>query len=139
MGSVWAYIGVTRGVERMQPMAHRERIMIVDDDPSIRSTIALVLDDEGYDVIEARDGREALALLAPSEPGAIILDLNMPVMDGSTFYRELRARGLQTPVVILSAVNAVRVGQELGANAALNKPFDIDVLVSTVSRIVEPR
>ena len=113
--------------------------MIVDDDPSIRSTIALVLDEEGYDVIEARNGSEALSLLTPAEPGAIILDLNMPLMDGSTFYGELRARGLQTPVVILSAVNAVRVGRELGANAALNKPFDIHVLVSTVSRIVQPR
>ena len=122
-------------------MAPRERILVVDDDANIRSTIALVLDEEGYEVVQAKDGREALTIVGPAEPAepaAIILDLNMPVMDGATFYREMRARGMQIPVLILSAVNAVRVGNELGANAALNKPFDIDVLVSTLSRIVQP-
>ena len=120
-------------------MDPRGQILIVDDDASIRATLAEVLDEEGYDVLQAADGREALDLLEERPrrlPSAVILDLNMPVMDGCTCYREMRARGLGVPVVILSAVNAVRVAQDLGATAAMNKPFDIDRLVETVEAIV---
>ena len=113
-------------------MLPREQIMVVDDDAGIRAALADVLDEEGYDVVQAADGREALDLLideAPDATQAIILDLNMPVMDGATFYREIRSRGMAVPVVILSAIDAVRIGRELGASAALNKPFDIDRLL----------
>lgn len=117
-------------------MRPREQILVVDDDAAIRATIAEVLDEEGYEVHEAADGHQALALLHEIAPRAVILDLNMPVMDGSTCYRELRARGCGMPVVIVSAVNAVRTARELGATAGLNKPFDIDYLVSTVTSAV---
>lgn len=117
-------------------METRPQILVVDDDPSIRHTVAEVLDDEGYEVLEAGNGREALDLALTVVPRAIILDLNMPVMDGPSFLRAIRARGLGVPVMILSAVNAVRAAQKLGANAGMNKPFDIDALVDTVGALV---
>lgn len=117
-------------------MLPREQIMVVDDDAGIRATLAEVLDEEGYDVVQAQDGSQALGLLAAGEPSAIILDLNMPVMDGPTFYRALRARGILVPVIILSAINAVRAARELGATAAINKPFDIDGLLATLGAVL---
>lgn len=117
-------------------MRPREQILVVDDDATIRATLAEVLDDEGYDVHQAVNGADALLALTGLAPSAIILDLNMPVMDGPSCYRELRARGCDMPVVIVSAVNAVRTARELGATAGLNKPFDIDYLVSTVTSAV---
>lgn len=114
----------------------RPQVLVVDDDPSIRRTVAAVLDDEGYEVLEAVNGRDALDVTLEAAPCAIILDLNMPVMDGPTFLRAMRQRGLGVPVMILSAVNAVRAAAELGANAGMNKPFDIDALVETVAALV---
>lgn len=117
-------------------MSPREQIMVVDDDAAIRATLADVLDEEGYDVVQARDGSQALGLLATASPRAIILDLNMPVMDGPTFFRAIRARGILVPVIILSALNAVRAARELGATAALTKPFDIDGLLATLDAVL---
>lgn len=117
-------------------MSSREQIMVVDDDAGIRATLAEVLDDEGYDVVQAQDGSQALGLLATAAPSAIILDLNMPVMDGPTFYRAIRAQGILVPVIILSALNAVRVARELGATAAVTKPYDIDGLLATLSTVL---
>lgn len=118
-------------------MHPREQILVVDDDAGIRSTLAEVLDDEGYDVHQAVNGADALVLLGSLTPCVIILDLNMPVMDGPTFYREMRAGGRWTPVVIVSAVDAIGVACELGATAGINKPFDIDHLVRTVTTAVQ--
>lgn len=119
-------------------MQSREQIMVVDDDAAIRATLAEVLDEEGYDVLQAQDGSQALGLLAMATPSAIILDLNMPVMDGPTFYRAMRARGILAPVIIMSAINAVRAARELGATAAVNKPFDIDGLLATLGTVLHP-
>jgi CheY-like chemotaxis protein len=119
-------------------MRPREQILVVDDDPSIRSILATVLDEEGYDVHQAVNGADALLELVSLVPCVIILDLNMPVMDGPTFYRQMRAGGRSTPVVIVSAMGAVRIAHELGATAGLNKPFDIDHLVSTVAEAAHP-
>lgn len=117
-------------------MRARDQILVVDDDPSIRAMLVDLLLEEGYEVMEARNGAEALALVLRITPCAIILDLNMPVMDGPEFYREIRARGVASPVLIVSAINAVRAARELGAAAGLNKPFDLDDVVETVDALV---
>ncbi|MGE3855603.1 MAG: response regulator transcription factor [Dehalococcoidia bacterium] len=117
-------------------MRPRDHLLVVDDDPSIRCTLADLFMEEGYEVLQARNGAEALAVALHTSPCAIILDLNMPVMDGAEFYRELRARGIGAPVVIVSAVNAIRAARELGAAAGLNKPFDLDEVVETVDALV---
>lgn len=113
-------------------------VMVVDDDPALARMLALTLRDSGFDVASARNGQEALASITGdhSEPDVIILDLEMPVMDGRTFFRRLRAQGYEIPVLILSAYEARRGQRELGAEAYLNKPFNPEDLVESVERLL---
>ena len=80
--------------------------------------------------------RSASETASTVSPDLVILDLQMPVMDGRTFYREFRQKGFRSPVVILSAYNAEGARQELGAEAALNKPFDPDRIGEVVRSLV---
>ncbi len=89
--------------------------------------------------MQAENGSEALALVEAAPPAMIVLDLQMPVMDGPTFYREIRRQGLQVPVVVVSAANALHVASELGADAALDKPFDIERLIQIVTALLSGR
>jgi DNA-binding response OmpR family regulator len=115
------------------------RILVIDDDPSLLRSIRLVLTLEGYDVITAVDGIDGLEHVAQNPFDAIVLDLSMPRMDGRTFYRELRDRGHDTPVLILSAYGADGARAELQAQAALDKPFDPDNLVETLREMLDGR
>jgi len=115
------------------------RVLVVEDDRGIRDVLAAVLADEGYDVRQAANGREALAVLERWRPDAILLDLMMPVMDGWTFRREQRHRPAvaEVPVIVLSAVrDPRREAQELGAAGVLAKPFALTDVLETVGRIL---
>ena len=112
-------------------------LLVVDDDVDIVQTLGLCLRAEGYRVQLARNGREALELLQPELPAAILLDLMMPVMDGWQFAHELRKLGHQTPLLVLSADQAVeRHAGQLLASAHLAKPFDLDDLLGKVRQLV---
>ena len=111
-------------------------ILVVDDDAALSRMLLLALRGDGLDVASAPNGQVALDEVEERHPDVIVLDLEMPVMDGRTFYRELRARGTDTPVLILSAFEARRGQRELGANAYLNKPFDPDDLVREVRQLL---
>jgi len=115
------------------------RVLIVDDDASILRMLRLVFQGDGFDVVTATNGREALEVVGREEPGVIVLDLEMPVMDGRTCFRELRSRGHSTPVLILSAYGAERAKSELRAEAYVSKPFEPDHLVNEVQRLLEAR
>jgi two-component system chemotaxis response regulator CheY len=91
----------------------------------------------GLEVVNAGDGEEALESLAGQPVDVIVLDLHMPRMDGRTFFREMRSRGLMTPVIIASAYGARSAQAQLGAQAAIEKPFDPDVLLEMVTRLLE--
>jgi DNA-binding response OmpR family regulator len=99
-------------------------VLAVDDDPAILELLKLTLTDEGFTVASARNGAEALVSYDEVRPDVIVLDLEMPVMDGRTFYRELRERGNATPVLLVSAHGARAALRELGAEGAIEKPFD---------------
>jgi CheY-like chemotaxis protein len=121
-------------------MAAPARILVVDDDADIRGAISELLAEEGYEVVCAGNGEEALAqLAAPLAPSAILLDLTMPVMDGWTFRRRQRMdpRLAAIPTVVISATlpDDARAGGVLGAAAVLPKPFDAERLVETLQRI----
>ncbi len=111
--------------------------MVVDDDAATARMISLALREDGYAVRSASDGQDALRKLEPEAPDLIVLDLEMPVMNGRVFYHELRARGLDMPVVVVSAFDA-RAGQrELGANTYVTKPFDPDDLLDKVRTLLK--
>ena len=112
-------------------------ILVVEDDAGIRALIARTLTSDGFDVQEAGDGREALELIQqqPQSFSAIVLDVQMPVMDGRAFYREMRAVPCEAPVIVVSAVGAASARRELGADDWLEKPFDPFVLSERVAKL----
>ena len=106
-------------------------VLVVDDEPAVRAALERALRIERYDVRLAGDGTEALALLADRSPDAIVLDVAMPDVDGLEVCRRLRAAGDRTPVLMLTARDAVpdRVkGLDAGADDYLVKPFALEEL-----------
>ena len=113
----------------------RRSVLVVDDDPSLRDLVEMILGEEGYEVVAAADGQEALAQVERSLPGVILLDMKMPVMDGYEFARRFRARfGDAVPIVALTAAeNPALCAEEIGARAWLAKPFEIQDLIDVVA------
>ena len=111
------------------------RVLVVDDDEALLRMLRLTLASAGCQVTTAGDGLEGLDKFEAGRFDVIVLDLQMPRMDGRAFYRELRERGHTPEVVLLSAYGAREALRELGVSAAIPKPFDPDVLVETVRRV----
>jgi two-component system, OmpR family, response regulator MprA len=110
-----------------------DRVLVVDDDPPLRRMLARTLTAEGYDVTVAADGGAALAEAERTAPDVIVLDVAMPGLDGLTVARRLRSKGLPTPILMLTARDAVpdRVaGLEAGADDYLVKPFAVQELIA---------
>jgi CheY-like chemotaxis protein len=110
-------------------------VLVVDDDTSILDTVTSILSGEGYDVVSAATGEEALDAVARTRPLLILLDMRMPVMDGWAVARALRAQGNRVPIVVMTAAeSAKRWADEVGAEGYLAKPFGLDELLSIVER-----
>jgi two-component system KDP operon response regulator KdpE len=110
------------------------RILVVDDDPAIRRSIVSELRGEGYETVEAGDGREATAMVGRARPDLMLVDLAMPAMDGFAFITTIR-KTLRTPIVVLS----VRGGEgdrvralDLGADDFVSKPFSVAELLARI-------
>lgn len=119
-------------------MVEKQRILIVDDDPSISELISLYLNKERYDTKCVEDGEEALRAFESYKPDLILLDLMLPGMDGYQVCREIRSRS-DTPVIMLSAKGEVFdkvLGLELGADDYMIKPFDSKELVARVKAVL---
>ena len=113
-------------------------ILLIDDDADTRMTLRDLLTGEGFMVHTARDGQHALHVLNRMDPpDLILLDYKMPVMDGKQFLALMQRipRLQSTPVVLLSAATREWSGAHLEVVDVLSKPVDLDVLLSTVSRI----
>ena len=107
------------------------RVLIVDDEPAVRAALDRALRLDGYEIALAADGREALDRLADSRHDAVVLDVAMPGIDGLQVCRRLRDAGDRTPVLMLTARDAVddRVaGLDAGADDYLVKPFALKEL-----------
>jgi two-component system response regulator MprA len=107
------------------------RILVVDDEPAVRDALERALRLDGYDVDLAEDGAEGLARFGCRAPDAIVLDLLMPSMDGIQMCRELREAGDRTPILMLTARDAVSdrvAGLDAGADDYLVKPFALEEL-----------
>jgi len=129
-------VGHTRGV------AHR--VLVADDDPAVRTSLARALTLEGYDVVTADDGGAALERIRTGEVDAVVLDVGMPVLDGLTVCRVVRAEHQRVPILMLTARTATadRVeGLDAGADDYVAKPFALDELLARLRallRRVEP-
>jgi len=111
-------------------------ILVVDDNTGMQTLLSAVLGDEGYDIIMARNGAQALEKLNTLTPALILLDYMMPIMDAPAFMDEIARQGKRaaTPVVLLTASgDAQRRAREIGADGALDKPFDIECLLDLVA------
>jgi two-component system response regulator MprA len=116
-----------------------DRILVVEDDRSVRDALERALQFEGYDVTTARDGAEALAVVLNDSPDAIVLDVMMPHVDGLETCRRIRARGDATPILILTARHEVsdRVdGLDAGADDYMVKPFALEELLARLRALL---
>jgi two-component system response regulator MprA len=115
------------------------RILVVDDELPVRTALERALRLEGYDVELASDGIEALERLPETEPDALVLDVLMPRMDGIAATTQLRARGDRTPILLLTARDAVAdrvAGLDAGADDYLVKPFALEELLARLRALL---
>jgi two-component system response regulator MprA len=108
-------------------------VLVVDDDPPLRRMLARTLSAEGFEVTVAADGGAALVEVQRSAPDVIVLDVAMPAIDGLSVCRRLRGKGLPTPILMLTARDAVAdrvAGLQAGADDYLVKPFAVPELVA---------
>jgi two-component system KDP operon response regulator KdpE len=109
-------------------------VLVVEDDPTIRRGLASEIAANGYEVLEAADGRQGIALFASGAPDLVLTDLAMPVADGFELIREVRRAGA-TPVVVLSVrgadVDKIRA-LDLGADDFVTKPFSVPELLARI-------
>jgi two-component system, chemotaxis family, chemotaxis protein CheY len=119
-------------------------ILVVDDSSSIRELLVFTLKERGYTVIEAGNGEEALAKLAVGKINLIVCDVNMPVMDGITFVKTVKADAAYadfrfTPVIMLTTEmgeDRKTEGRDAGVKAWITKPFAPDKLVSAIEKLI---
>ncbi len=120
----------------------KRSILVVEDDAAIARFVSLALEEEGYTVLLAANGAEALDVLGTGElPNLVLLDMLMPVMDGWEFARQFRERyDRQIPIVVMTAATSAQErAAQVNAEAFLGKPFDLDDLLACVERYSRPR
>ena len=117
------------------------RILAVDDSVSIRKSISFILGQEDFEVVEAENGADGLAKAKGEKFGLIITDINMPIMDGIQFIKELRSTADHkfTPIIVLTTENQdskMQEGKAAGATGWIVKPFSSEKLIAVVKKII---
>jgi CheY-like chemotaxis protein len=128
----------------LPPGAGRSYVLVVDDSPSVRRVVGNVLKSNGWEVQTARDGVEALELIARQRPAAVLLDIEMPRMDGYELMATLRSQEQYRtlPLIVLTSRAASKHHQramQLGADAYIVKPYQPEELLGTIARLVRER
>jgi two-component system chemotaxis response regulator CheY len=118
-----------------------KKILIVDDSSSVRTIARTALREQGYEVVEAGNGREALDKLSAERVHLVVSDVNMPIMDGITFLKELKSHPTSkfVPVIMLTTEagqDKKQEGRAAGAKAWIVKPFQPATLVDAVAKLV---
>jgi len=124
------------------------KILLADDDPDVIEVVSILLEDEGHEIVTAKDGAEALEKIKLENPDLVILDLLMPHVDGFAVFNMLRdpryERWSKVPVIILTSVREevsnrryeLEAGRRMDYAAYLEKPADPDLLLETVSSLL---
>ncbi|HZL06264.1 MAG TPA: response regulator, partial [Coriobacteriia bacterium] len=115
------------------------RVLIADDERNMRWVLRQALESEGYEVVEAADGKETLAAVADIPPDLMVIDHKMPSPDGMEVLRRLRSKGLSFPIIMLTAhgnVTSAVEAMKAGASEYLTKPFDLDELKLSIDRAI---
>ena len=116
-------------------MTPTHRVLVVDDEPAIRTMVAIALEDQGCEVRTAANGHQALDVIATWQPSLTLLDLNMPVLNGYGFAGALREQGTRLRICLMTSdPEAARAAETIGASGILAKPFTIHQLIETVER-----
>ena len=117
-------------------------VLIVDDNAATRWVLSEIVKRESHEVLEARDGQEALELFRSRRPDLVVLDLFMPDHDGFDAIRALRRDFPQARIIAVSAdwrvgdKDGLRVARELGADVTIRKPIDVDILRTAISELL---
>jgi two-component system, chemotaxis family, chemotaxis protein CheY len=120
-------------------MRQKPLVLVVDDDPVIQEFVEMALMDEGYDVMRASNGKQALERILEQRPALVLLDLMMPIMDGWQLLRQVNETpGLEDlPIILLSASPEARVtAQQERVQGYIAKPFDLNILLDSVEKSV---
>ncbi|HZA13478.1 MAG TPA: response regulator transcription factor [Myxococcaceae bacterium] len=126
----------------MNDALQAQRILVVEDDLAILSGLSMNLRYEGYEVLQAQDGRTGLKKALDEQPDLVVLDVMLPEMNGYELVRELRRRGCEVPVVIVSAKGGESdktTGLDLGADDYVVKPFALQELLSRIKAVMRRR
>ena len=118
----------------------KKKILIVDDDQDICETLSDILDEEGYDVVTASDGQEALEKIRQGSFNLVITDIKMPIMDGMALLKEIEKSHKDIEVIVITSYG--NEGQQveaarLGAYEYLNKPLNLDQLKNIIVRALQ--
>jgi CheY-like chemotaxis protein len=124
------------------PNAKQSYLLVVDDSPSVRRVVSGMLKSHGWETQTARDGVEALDVIARERPSAVLLDIEMPRMDGYELMATLRSdpQYRNLPLIVLTSRAAAKHQQratQLGANAYIVKPYQDEFLLSTIADLVK--
>ncbi|SRR6266540_303914 len=111
----------------------KKRILLADDDPAVRSLLARALETEGFEVVQAKTGREAVSDLLHHRPDLALLDLKMPDKDGWEAYELMEKLDPLFPVILITALpNQLERAMRLGIDALMEKPLDLPLLIRTI-------
>jgi two-component system, response regulator, stage 0 sporulation protein F len=111
----------------------KRTILLADDDEDSRTLLSFILEEEGWDVLEACDGREALEKVLKYQPDVLVLDNRMPELTGAEVYREIKAQGVNLGVVLATAYGEVgELAKSLSITHFVSKPFNISELLACI-------
>jgi DNA-binding response OmpR family regulator len=118
--------------------AERPLVLVVEDEPELRAVVTYVLEEEGFTVATAADGREALERVNEARPDLVVLDMGLPILSGEEVASEMRKLFPEPPpILVMSAAGAiVERARRIGATSFITKPFDLEELARAVHQII---